>query len=384
MRELLTEKEIADEFPMTKKFLYFAGASTGIIPERSLAAQYGFLQRYRKTDLFHDPETFAMMSRLRSNLAKSTGAAEGEIALVPNTSTGLNIIAAGFPWQPDDEILVGTREFPANTYPWQNLKNRGVNTRWIEMHGGRITPEMVEKEITASTRLLAISAVQFSDGYRLDLKSIVQICHRRGIAVIVDGIQAAGALKIGASETGFDAFVAGGQKHLLSPYGSGFLQVTRNLLERLRPAYDAWLSHFVSPEDFIDLLRHNLPPAPDARRLEIGSLAYGSLWGMDESIKMILELGIANIENYNLGIANMFCEEIARVPGAEIVSDRSGKAASHIVSVKLPDARKIRDKLTARKVVVSLREGCLRFAFHIYNSPRQIERAISIIKQLID
>ncbi len=383
MQDILTDKELAREFPLTRKFSYFAGASTGIIPERAIAAANGFLQRYRDTNLAFDAEAIKMMGHLRDDIAKLIGASKGEIALVPNTSVGINIIAAGFPWQDGDEVLVGTREFPANTYPWTNLQNRGVNIRWIEMTTGEITSEMVEKALTDRTRLLTISAVQFADGYRADLATIADTCHKRGVKIIVDGIQAVGALRIKSDDWNLDAFSSGGQKHMLSPCGSGFLQIATSLMEKLNPAYDGWLSHFIAAEDFQDLLKHDLPPAPDAQRFEVGTPAYGSLWGMDASVQLLLELGAENIEIHNIGISNIFCEEAKKIPGIEIASDRTEGHKSQIVSIRVPKPQVTHKKLAEQNIIVSLREGCLRFAFHIYNSINQVERAIAVLRKVV-
>jgi len=389
--EIFSEKELQHEFPIVKKYLYFASASTGIIPEMSLRAQERFMDRYRDSDLFHDPETFEMMARLRKNIAGLIGAREGEIALMANTSLGLNTIAAAFPWEDGDEILIGDREFPANSYPWSNQrpeakprgKSAGVIVKWLHMRGGRLSCDEIVNSVTPNTKALAISAVQFSDGFRCDLSEIVRFCNNRNIFVFVDGIQAAGALEIDATETGFDAFAAGGQKHLLSPYGTGFLQVTPNLLNLLRPAFSGWLSHFVSPEDFLDLLKHYLPPAPDARRLEIGSMAYCALWGMDSSVKMLLDIGIEKIEKHNIALTDYFCSEVEKVAGVEIVSDRNDKHKSHVVSIRVPRGRSVWERLAAEKIVVSFRESCLRFAFHIFNTEEQIDRVTKILNRII-
>jgi len=383
MSGLFTRDELKREFPLTEKFLYFAGASTGILPERTIAAQIAFLNRYRQTDMAHDPETFFMMAELRANIARLLNCEKGEIALVPNTSVGINAIAAAYPWENGDEILIGSREFPANSYPWLNAHHMGAKVIWIPMQTGRITPNMIEKHISPKTKMITISEVQFSDGYRSDVRQVVEMAKNQGIYVFVDGIQAMGVLKVDARHEGFHAFASGGQKHMLSPYGTGFLYVKRGFLECLNPAYDGWLSHFIEPEDFTDLLRHDMPSAPDAKRFEVGSHAYQALWGMSESVKMFLELGIENIEAHCLGLSDYLCDRVSGIKGVSVLSDRDGAHRTHIVSLKVPNATAVRDELTKRKVVVSLREGALRFAFHVYNTKEQIEIALGYLNNIL-
>ncbi len=380
--ELFSEEKLVREFPMAEKFHYFASASTGIVPEVALRAQENFLNLYRDSELFHDPETFRMMARLRANIEKLIGAQPGEIALMTNTSDGINSIASAIDWAVGDEILIGDREFPANTYPWRNQKRRGVEIKWLPMRNFPLTPELIDRSIRPKTRLLAISSVQFSDGYRADLKSIYEICKRRGVLLFVDGIQSAGALKTNVGEC-CDFFVAGGQKHLLSPYGTGFLYVRKKILPALKPAFDGWLSHFITPEDFLDLLKHGLPPAPDSRRFEIGTLPYGPLWGMDASISLLLEIGSDRIHTHNIGLADYFCELASKVSGVTIRSDRNTSAKSHIVTIEVANARAVGDQLRSHRTVVSVREGGLRFAFHVYNTTSQIERSLSLLERII-
>ncbi len=380
--EIFTEKELKKEFPVTEKYLYFASASTGIIPERSLKAQERFINFYRDSDLFHDPETFRMMARLRANISKLICADPCEIALMTNTSTGINSIASSINWHEGDEILIGDREFPANSYPWLNLRRIGVDVRWIRMDGGELTPDVISNSIGPETRLVTISSVQFSDGYRAELGEIYGICRERGVLLFVDGIQSAGALR-DSVHTQCDFFAAGGQKHLLSPYGTGFLYVRCEILDSLTPAYDAWLSHFVSPEDFLDLLKHHLPSAPDARRFEIGTLPYGPLWGMDASIELINAIGIEVIEKHNIALADYFCKCVGDIPEITVRSNRSEQNKSHIVTINVPKAREVRERLRANNIAISLREGGLRFAFHIFNTRGQIDRVTQILESNI-
>ncbi|MCK5833774.1 aminotransferase class V-fold PLP-dependent enzyme [bacterium] len=384
MTELFTEQKLKQEFPLTERFLYFNSASIGIIPERSIKRMEDFLQRYRNTDLAHDAETFIMIDRLRANLERLIGGESGTVCLVPNTSVGINIISSGFPWKTGDRILLGNLEFPANTYPWSSCKRLGVEIDWLDMDSGEITPEMVEMAINEQTRLLAISSVQFSDGYRTDLEAISKVCRKHDVFLFVDGIQSAGALKIDVIRSGIDAFASGGQKHMLSPYGTGFLYVSPRAMRLIVQAYDGWLAHFLIEEDFLDMLRHNMPIGKTARKYEVGSLPYQSLWSMDASVSMMLDFGKEAIETHNVGLAAHFCNRVEEIRGIKLFSKRATRASSHIVSVSSPFAPELYIRLKARGIICSLREERLRWAFHIYNTIFQIDRAVDIIKEEIE
>ena len=94
------------------------------------------------------------------------------IALFGNTTDAINVVASGIPWRTGDRVLSNTIEFPANVYPYLNLKRRGVEIDFIPGPDGRVTSQMISDALTARTRLVTISAVQFLSGYRADLSSI--------------------------------------------------------------------------------------------------------------------------------------------------------------------------------------------------------------------
>ena len=121
------------EFPFTKNVTFLNHASFGPIPIRALKKtleHYDALSLKNLMDM--DKITFKMMDKIRINLAKMIKAAPGEIGLVPNTSYGFNIVANSINWKRGDKVLLSDVEFPANVYPWLNLKRKGVKVKFIK------------------------------------------------------------------------------------------------------------------------------------------------------------------------------------------------------------------------------------------------------------
>jgi len=192
----------------------------------------------------------------------------------------------------------------------------------------------------------------------------------------VDGIQGAGVLEADLENSGVGAFSAGGQKWLLSPYGTGVFYVRKGV--PLETMFSGWLTRFDTSGNFSSLRKYNLPAPKDARAFELGTLPYHNLWAMYESAKLLAGLGIENIERHCISLARTFADEARRL-GIKIVTPLE-KRPSAIVSLKLSQPAKTHASLVERNIVCSHREKLLRFAFHIFNTHEDVERAIAALK----
>src|SRR5437870_3096094 len=172
-----------------------------------------------------------------------------EIALATNTGFGLNLAARALPLKRGDVVLLSDKEFPANVYPWLMLRDQGIT---VEM--ARCRPEgwpdeqhLLERLRDPKVRVLAVSFVQFSNGYRADLKKLGAACRANGTYLVVDGIQGVGNSVLDLQETPVDILACGGQKWLLSPWGSGFVYVRKELVAQLEPTITGWMG-FEGPD----------------------------------------------------------------------------------------------------------------------------------------
>ena len=140
-------------------------------------------------------------------------------------------------------------------------------------------------------RVLAISLVQFSNGYTVDLGRLSAATREAGAYLVVDAIQAVGQVPIDLRKTPVDVLACGGQKWLLSPWGSGFVYVRRELIRELRPAVTGWMA-FEGTDDFTRLTQYDDRLRGDARRFELITLPYQDFAGMNASVRMLLDAGI--------------------------------------------------------------------------------------------
>src|SRR2546426_192237 len=332
--------------------------------------------------LLPDRELQAGLQAARVAVARFLNAEPDEIALATNTSHGLNLAARALPLQRGDVVLVSDREFPANVYPWMLLKKQGVEVELAPCapEGWPDEDYLVERLHDPRVRVLAVSFVQFSNGYRADLARLGAACRANGTFLVVDGIQGVGNSVLDVRETPVDILACGGQKWLLAPWGSGFVYVRRELISALEPAVTGWMA-FEGTDDFSRLTEYNPTFRADARRFEMVTLPYQDFYGMTASVGMLAELGIDDIAQY----ARTLHESVFRwadETGVRIVSPRADAHRSAIICLAPAHPVEAYHALKRAHVVCSLREGAIRLAPHCYNTVEELERVLDVMDQL--
>jgi len=387
MRALFPSDVLArarDLFPHLRQGkLYLNHAGTSPLSTRVVGAMTSYLQRRSEGALDTYQDDVAMAANCRAAIARLIRADSPErIAFHGNTSDAINVIAGGLPWKVGDRILVGEAEFPANIYPWLNLKSLGVEVDFISAPDGRLTADLIASRMGQHTRVLALSAVQYLSGYREDLRSIGIMCRNNGTIFAVDGIQAVGAVRIDVQKMYIDALSAGAQKWQMGPHGTGFLYVSDELQSRIRQKNLGWLS-VENPWDF-----HNFaqPLASSARRYEGGSLNMPGLWGLQEAIGTLIEFGPDGIESHILAITARLMERLSRIDGVELFSPVADEDRGGIVTVALApplDARVVFEKLVERGATIALRDGMLRYSPHFYNSVGEMDAVAEMTEEVV-
>ena len=146
---------------------------------------------------------------------------------------------------------------------------------------------LLERLQDPRVRVLAISLVQFSNGYTVDLARLSAATRASGTYLVVDAIQGVGQVPLDLRETPVDVLACGAQKWLLSPWGSGFVYVRRDLIRDLRPAVTGWMA-FEGTDDFTRLTQYDDTLRGDARRFELITLPYQDFAGMNASLRLLL------------------------------------------------------------------------------------------------
>ena len=240
--------------------------------------------------------------------ARLLGAETDEIAVVHNTTEGINAVAEGFPWRPGDNVVTLASEFPSNLYPWVNLADRGVETRQVPVENERVDARAVERACDAKTRVLAVSWVGYMTGWRNDLAELAEIARRRGAFFFVDVIQGLGMFPLDVRKIPVDALAADGHKWLLGPEGAGLFYLRKEHFGRLRPIGVGWNSVRHSG----DFTNTSYDLKTDASRYEGGSHCLAAIAGFARSLRMIVDVGSENISQRLLDVTDRMCERLGR------------------------------------------------------------------------
>lgn len=366
------------EFPFTDKVIFFNHASFGPLPRRSWNAtqEYYSCLRLEKIENM-DKVAFRKLDEIRVLIADMIKAKPEEIAFAPNTSYGLNVAAWGLDLKPGDKILLSDVEFPANVYPWTNLRQKGVTIEFIPSRNRCFDMDNFVKAIDSKTKVLSLSFVQFFNGFKNDLKVIGEICEEKDIFFVVDGIQGMGCLDLDVKECKIDLLSGGGQKWLLSSLGTGFFYLSSQAKRGIKPSFFGWMG-VDWKLDFSDLLRYDLTPFPQVRKFEIGTYPYSLIWTMHSSLKLLSEVGIENIERHNLALLDFLIEHL-KEKNYHIESSLNAHHRSSILSFSGRNTEGLYKELRRHNIIVSFREGSIRVAPHFYNTADEMKRLTELL-----
>lgn len=355
--------------------IYFNHAALG--PMSSLVTRQleNYIKQRSLTHVDNYMEYLPVYISAKRRLARLLGTSEDRIAWVENSSTGLNILAQGLPWQKGDEIILNDLEFPSNVYPFLNLRPLGVDLKFAKSIDGRIPVEAIERLITKKTRLISISLVQFLSGYRADIAKISRLAKANDILLSLDTIQASGAIDVNLEKLRCDFATGGTQKWLMGMMGLAYMFIGPALKDRLTQKFAGWLS----VENEWDLLNYDLKLKDSAESFQIGTQSCIAMAALDSSLELFESVGIQNIEKANLKNLRYFTEKLSSAGFRPMQTDWEDSELASIISFPHQRAIETFENLAKKNIICSQREGWLRFSPHYYNTEEEIDRVVSAL-----
>jgi cysteine desulfurase / selenocysteine lyase len=361
---------------------YLNVAAQGPLPRVAVRAVQQALEWKKFPQLLPDDTYFGLPDRVRASLAKIIGAQAGDIAITTGTSSGLAAIASGLEWELDDEVLIAKGEFPAHFAAFVPLAQAGkLRVKIVEPRGRFVDADDFIEQIGPHTRLVSASLVRFDDAVRLDSARVAAACHQRRALIALDVAQCAGAMPMDAASLGADFLTGSAYKWLLGPYGAGFLWVRPDQIAQMRATPFYWMA-FEGAAQLHTLPAGSFQLAPGARRWDSPETAsFFNLAALDASLQFLLGLGVATVWQH---IQRLIAEIVARMPLDRCVLASPAHAESRgpyvcIAARKQENTPMLYDRLRDAGVFVSLREGALRIAPHLYNSERDVDRLLSVL-----
>jgi cysteine desulfurase/selenocysteine lyase len=366
------------EFGVTRRYIYLNHASAGVLPLSSVAAIESFARDHAQAGVFGTFPYDLRMPEFRERIGRYIGAQGTQIAILPNTSAAAGTIAAGLDWSPGDELLICDNEFPANAIPWIALRRRGVNVRLLPTARERLTPEVLQREISSRTRLVAVSWVSYADGYRHDLKGLARVAHEERALLCVDAMQGLGVFPIDVAELEVDAAFAGAAKWMLGLHGIAMLYLGPRLAERLQLALPGWRS----AADMWDFHNYEQPFSRDAMRFEGGTPNLIGTLSIVSAIDLFERCGQDAIAAHVLALTDRLCDGLNRL-GAEILTPRGAGISSGIVTCSFPgcDSIELGRALERAGILTTYRAGGVRISPHGYNTAEEIDAVLDALAE---
>ncbi len=339
-----------------------------------------------------------MRAAARPAVARLINAHLDEIALVESTSHGLSIAASSIPLEKGDRVLMPDLEFLEVAIPWVEKKKSGIEIDVVPNRNGEVRVEDFVEKITPRTRVIALSSVQWSNGYRCDLAAFSKLCRERNIWFVVDAIQQLGAVPIDVREIPMDFLACGGHKWLTSPFGCGFLYINREALPRLHPPIPGYLSVEDPPGGWGAYFQTpSITPVRDyqyvasARRFETGGTAnYPGAIGLAASLNLIHQLGQQKIAEHVHGLTDRLIAGLRDLPVTLVTPfERQNRAGIVTFSVGSAEENiRLMNQLLQAKILVSVRYtsnvGGIRVSCHFFNSDEDVDRLLNQLRSVLE
>ncbi|MHB8877731.1 MAG: aminotransferase class V-fold PLP-dependent enzyme [Myxococcaceae bacterium] len=383
-------------FPAARRMSYLNAAASSPIarPVERAAASH-----LRETALSGDrgfPRWLARKEQIRSAFARYIGAAAGEVAFTPSTSMGFNIVGSMLVDQGVREVLTLEQEFPSTTLP---LLHQGLRLVVVRPRAdGSYATEDLERALTRRTGAVAVSAVQYSSGFRLDLAAVGRLCRERKLVFAVNGAQALGQVPIDVASARIDYLCGTSHKWMMGGFGVGLFFARAALLARARLPFAGWLSARtpMQMDGFAGAqVRGRARAAPgrsfsaegaafrhDASALETGSGPWAPMLGFGAALELHEQLGIETIEAHNAGLQAVLRPRLRSLGFVPNAPDERSRASGICVFKPEGEARQVASALAGKGVLVTPRGGGIRVSTHVFNDEDDLERLFWALRKL--
>lgn len=361
--------EIRKQFPVTETSTYLNAAAAGPLSRATSAAASEYYRQMMEDGDTHWDEWLAKREEVRRKVAAFINAEPDEVALTTNTSSGMNVIVDAL--ETRGEVISCDLEFPVSTLPWLH---REIPVRLVKSVEGEVRIEDIRRAMNERTGLICLSHVQFSNGFRSDLEELGNA--KGDHALVVNVAQSAGAFEIDVKRMKIDALCSTGHKWMLSGYGSGFVFLSKELMERSRPRAIGWLSvkePYADQNTEVDL-RHDA-----AARVELGCPHFSGMFALGASVEMMTGIGVRNIEERVLTLNRLLTDRLT-ASGSKVlspISDERARSAETLVSVE--DPASVVARLAEQQIIVTKKPQGIRIATHFFNNEDDIERLIEAL-----
>ncbi|MBI3579946.1 MAG: aminotransferase class V-fold PLP-dependent enzyme [Ignavibacteriales bacterium] len=374
---------VRSQFPLTDERAYFNTGGLGASPYAVIDAVKAKIDELEKVSETGHSEQ--LWKEIKTPMAQLLGCDIEELALMRNTTEGINVVANGLPLKQGDEIITTTHEHVGNGMTWVWLQKRtGVMLKFFEPSttSAQENIDRIAALITKKTRLISIPHATTTTGQILPIKEISKLAKDKNIWLFVDGAQTAGMIPFNLHDMGCDAYATSGHKWLLGPKETGLLYVRKDMLDIIEAKHIG----AYSDSGVYDLVKNELKLHPSAQRYEYGTVSIPLRVGFGAAVKFIQHIGIENVWKRDQALSTYLFKKLREIPNIKVLSPASDTERSAMISFqheKLPFLE-LQTHLNAYKLRTrGVSEGgvnALRISTHIYNNFEEIDRLLEGVK----
>jgi len=302
------------------------------------------------------------------------------LAMVKNTSEAMSMIALGYPFEPGDEVISYIHEYPANHYPWRMLEFKGVKLKLLknkpvaipgcENKPGYFDWHELESLLSPKTKLIALSHVQFTSGYAVNLEKLGNLCKQSGIDLVIDAAQSMGCMPIYPEKFNISAVASAGWKWLRGPFGSGVFYTHPDFRSKLLPT----LVGAETMQQGFDYLDHTWNPHPSAKRFEYSSSPVSLMAGLAKTAE---EISLEKIFDHVLELQDIVLARINSKKVAPLLFEKENR--SGILSLHCEDPASLNQFLNSKGFITTSRGGYVRIAPFVDNTSEEMEQLADVV-----
>ena len=363
---------VRGDFPPLERWAYLDTAFVGLMPRQVREGYREWADEWYGFQVGGGTILEAWLARLgvlRRRLAALLGVSSREVAFTMCTGSGLNIVVNGIDWRRGDNVVFSEWEHnPLDTY---TTRRHGVEPRVVPSSDGGFDLGDFERVVDDGTRLVQVSHVCYTNGFRFDLRGLAEVAHNHGAKVLVDATQAVGALQVDYKREGVDFVSAAPYKYLMGPAGLAFLYVEEGSIMELTPDRTGWKNQVWEGDNLEESVASG-----SAERFEYGTLNFQGVYALDRSLEYLEALGMERVEGRVLRLSRYLGERLLEL-GLDVWTPEGNRAP--IVSFKHPRPERLAQSLRGLGVMVTGRRahgGHVRASVHFYNDWGDVDRLV--------
>ena len=373
------ERRWRDEFPIAADLVYLNNCSLTPLPRRGKTRIERFLGEWTELGgrAWYD-HWIGEYEALREDLAGVLGADNDEVAIEPNVSAALVGIASTFDYTKRPKVIVSDLDFPTDGHAFLAVTPRGAQVQFVRSPDRvRMPLEVFERAVDEQTAAVCTGHVYFTTGWIQDVKTLAEICHRKGARLVVDAYQSIGAFPFDVHASGVDYLVGGTLKWLMGGPGIAFLYARRDVAEAARPSAVGWWG--VADPFAFDV--EHLDPGKGARRFEYGTPAVAAIYAARAGIELLREVGVETVRLRHMALSQRLVDG-AVAQGWTVRCPTNARERTAIVTLEHPEPQRAVDTLRAAGVITDSRPGLIRLSPHYFNTEDEMDRALELLAPL--